>query len=156
QLDAAVLDAAVGGVQLELHFQLEVLRLPTAPDHEGIGIDLLLRRALADNRAVLDTPELRIAVPPLQALAVEDLLKAGVILERQWLDARPALSSTALRWRCPTCRRLRRCLGHDAGDREESHCTGSQHARRLPTHTYGPVPNAHRLLLSEMVRKRGR
>src|SRR5262249_13574700 len=46
KLHAADLHAAVGGVHLELDLELEVLRLATAPDQEGVLLDLILFGAL--------------------------------------------------------------------------------------------------------------
>ena len=61
-----VLDAAVAGAHLEFGLQLEVARRAALPDDERVRVDDFLRRALADDHAVLDAPELRVAVPVLE------------------------------------------------------------------------------------------
>src|SRR5206468_5003971 len=71
QLHAAHLDAAVGGAHPEFDLQLEVLRLATAPDDEGVLLHRIGGRALADDRAAFGTPERGIAIPVLQRRAVE-------------------------------------------------------------------------------------
>ena len=160
---AAVLDAAVGRVHLDLDFQLEVSRRSAFPDQERIRSDGFLGRAFPDHDAVLDAPELRIAVPVLeerrlraaaeaaaatagrrglagrrgglgflrlfrgsrgsrvrtgsgarrQALAVEDVLEAGPILERDRRDNRAAASAAAATGR--SARRLLTTLRRAGG-----------------------------------------
>ena len=44
-------------------------------NQEGVLADHFLGRALANDGAVLDAPESRVAVPPLQGVAIEDLLR---------------------------------------------------------------------------------
>src|SRR5262249_49771597 len=59
---------------------------------------LLLGRALADDRAVLRAPELRVAVPALQRRAVEDGVEARVLVEHERIGAArhaPAASAAA-------------------------------------------------------------
>ena len=140
-----VLDAAVGRAHFDLDFQLEVARRSAFPDQEGVRSDGLVGRALSDQDAVLDPPELRIAVPVLEqrrlgaaaestaaaagrrrltggscrfrlfslfrrgcracgrtgvgarreALAVEQALEAGAILERDRRHDRAAASAAA-------------------------------------------------------------
>ena len=76
---AAVEDAAMDvGVRLDLECQLEVARLAAAPDDERAA-DAPGGRALGGDRAVLDPPHLRVAVPALERPAVEDLRPAGVV-----------------------------------------------------------------------------
>ena len=56
-------------------------------------------------RAVLDAPERRIAVPVLQAGAVEDRLEAGAVLEGNRLRAAHPAAAAAPAF-APACRRL--------------------------------------------------
>src|SRR5207245_9320881 len=51
-----------------------------APDQKGVELDRLFRRALADDSFVFDAPELRIAVPAFERLAVKDGFKHRVML----------------------------------------------------------------------------
>src|SRR5262245_11219625 len=87
QLNAAQLDAAVGGVHPELDFQLEILRLAAAPDDERVLLDRIGGGALTDDGAVLGLPERRIAVPVLERRAVENRGEAGVITDHQRVGA---------------------------------------------------------------------
>src|SRR5262245_9449774 len=103
QLDAPVLHAAIGGVQAVLQFQLEIFRLPAAPDQKSVQFDRLFRRAFADDGLVFYAPELRIAIPSIERLAVKDRFKPRAVVQRQRIDTRP---SSLL----PTRRALRRIL----------------------------------------------
>ena len=82
-LPTAVLDPGVAADHAELHFQLEVVRLALAPDEERVALGRVLPRGLAGDGAVFDPPELRVAVPAVQRLAVEDRLEAGVLGPRR-------------------------------------------------------------------------
>src|SRR5262245_35235451 len=95
ELGAAVLDPAVGAVQAELDLQLEVADLLAPPDQEAVQLHHLLGRGLAHDLAVLDAPEGRVAVPPVQRLAVEDRNKAGVVVR---LRGRKHAACLARRW----------------------------------------------------------
>src|SRR5262249_52995974 len=108
--DAADLDAAVGRVHPELAFQLEVFRFAAAPDDESVLHHLPLGCALADDRAPLGAPELRIAVPAFERRAVEDRFEARVITEHERIGAArtAAASGAALTWWLPGRGRLRR------------------------------------------------
>src|SRR6185436_1206790 len=125
QLDAADLDAAVGRVQAVFDFQLEVLRLAAAPDDEGVLLDRVLRRALADQRAALDVPESRVAIPAVHRLAVEDRLEPGVVRRRQRLGPRGPVAAASLAGRATTLTGERNdCEGDGNGERI-SHDTAS-------------------------------
>src|SRR5215471_7737498 len=74
---AAVLHSAVGRVDAVFQFKLEILGLAAAPNQKCVvPLQRLFRRALADDGFVLHAPENGIAVPSLQALAVEDGFKS--------------------------------------------------------------------------------
>src|SRR5262249_50730013 len=90
QLDAAKLNAAVGGADPELDLQLEIARLAAAPDEKRVLAERVLPGRLADDGAVLDAPEGRVAVPAAQRPAVEDLLESSVIVGRLRADRRLA------------------------------------------------------------------
>ena len=80
---AAVLDAAVGAfADVEFHLQLEVAGRASAPNQERVLLDPLLRRAFPDDFPVLRAPELRIAVPARQGLAVENRGESGIVVHR--------------------------------------------------------------------------
>src|SRR5215475_8028777 len=96
KFDAAVLHSAVGRVDAVFQFKLEILGLAAAPDQKCVvPLQRLFRRALADDGFVLHTPENGIAVPSLQALAVEDGFEPRVVIRRQGVDARPATAAAA-------------------------------------------------------------
>jgi hypothetical protein len=65
-VDAADLNAAVGGVDAVLDLQFEVCRLAAAPDDEGVFLQRVRGRRLADDGAALGAPEFRIAVHPFR------------------------------------------------------------------------------------------
>ena len=77
ELDAGVGEAGVGHAELER--KLEIGRPAAAPNEERVPLGGVLLGRLAGDRAVLDAPEPRIAVPTLKALAVEDRPEAGVV-----------------------------------------------------------------------------
>src|ERR1017187_7860250 len=79
EFDAAELDAAVEAGQLELELQFEIGRTAAPPDEERVLDGLLVGGSLADDGAVFDAPELRIAFPSGQRLAIEDGLVAGFL-----------------------------------------------------------------------------
>ena len=78
---AAVLDAtAARDLALDLKLEVEILRHQIlAPDIRVV--DNIVFAGFADNGAVFDAPECGIALPIGKALAVEDLGKAGVVIE---------------------------------------------------------------------------
>ena len=94
-LCAAVLYAAVGRVDPELQLQLEISRLATAPDQERVLFEWRGRRRLADNRAALGPPQRGITIPTGQALAVEDLTEARVVVERDRATAGGTAATTS-------------------------------------------------------------
>jgi len=73
---AAILDAGIAGGALDLGAQFEVLHDAAAPDEELVVGEMVRSLGLAGDRAVLDGPELRIAVPAGEGLAVEQGLEA--------------------------------------------------------------------------------
>src|SRR5471030_34588 len=82
---AAVLDTAVSGVRAGhsvLHLELEIGGLAIAPDAENVLLGLMDSRGFARDYAVFDAPEIRVAVPPLEALAIEDRPEAGFFKRR--------------------------------------------------------------------------
>ena len=103
QLHAADLNAAVRAGHSVLALQLEVRGRAAAPDEKCVLREAPIGRAFADDRAVLDPPERRIAVPSLQRRSVEDRLEAGVIVEHELgrslrlrQDRAPAMTSAAI------------------------------------------------------------
>src|SRR5690606_35201701 len=76
QILAAVLDARVTADDLVLELQHEVIDRSIAPDEERVPLGGILLRSAAGDRAVFDAPELRVAVPTFEILAVEDRLEA--------------------------------------------------------------------------------
>ena len=68
---AAILDAGVVARLLDLRPQLEVLHHTAAPDEELVVGQLLRARGLSGDAAVLDRPQLRIAIPTSQVFAIE-------------------------------------------------------------------------------------
>ena len=108
QFLAAVLNAAVRAVQPELELELEIAHRLAAPDEKTVRLQGLLRRGFADDFAVLDSPDVRVAVPAIQALAVEDRNKTlGVI----GLRRREYAAGLAGRRRLLTGDRDRKCQG---------------------------------------------
>ena len=59
--------------------QLEVADVSLAPDEERVSLGRLVGRRLAGDRAVLDAPEVGIAVPAVERLAVEERLKSRLV-----------------------------------------------------------------------------
>ena len=72
---AAILDAGVAGGALHLGAEFEILH-DAVPDEELIVGEVVRSLGLAGDRAVLDGPELGVAVPAGQGLAVEERLEA--------------------------------------------------------------------------------
>jgi hypothetical protein len=72
---AAVLDAGVVAFLADFCLQLKVLHLPTTPDEKLIVSELLRPRGVADDFAVLDLPEFRIAIPASEIFAIENGFK---------------------------------------------------------------------------------
>ena len=72
----AVLDSRVAADDLVLQFQLEVTCLTTLPDDERVALGRVALGRLPGDRPILDRPELRVAIPVLQRLAVKDRLEA--------------------------------------------------------------------------------
>src|SRR5262249_30242334 len=77
-LDAAVLNSAVPAFagQAILQLQVEIRRLASAPDAEDILPWPMVRTRLSQHHAVVDAPEIRVAIPALERLPVEDSLKS--------------------------------------------------------------------------------
>ena len=74
---AAVLDATVAPFDLVLELELEVVERALLPNQEGVAVGRLLGRRRADDRAVLDRPEV-FPLPALERGAVEDRREAGI------------------------------------------------------------------------------
>src|SRR4029077_19176883 len=87
QMHASDLDAAVGGADPVLDLQLEVRRLAAAPDDEGVFLQRVFGRGLANDCAAFHTPELRVTVPAFQRGSIKDRHEPGVFVERKWLGA---------------------------------------------------------------------
>ena len=68
---AAILDAGVVPRLLHLRAQLKVLHHAAAPDEKLIVSQLLRPRRGADDAAILDLPQRRIAIPAGEVLAIE-------------------------------------------------------------------------------------
>ena len=78
---AAILKASAAVAEdFNFEFEREILRFHVAINDVGIAARILLR-GLADDGAVFHAPEFRIAVPALQAHAIEEGLVASVIVE---------------------------------------------------------------------------
>ena len=69
--------SAVG--HAEFGFQFEIGRFSAPPDEKGVARGGILLGGFAGDGAVLDAPQLGIAVPAFERLAVEDRLEAVVI-----------------------------------------------------------------------------
>ena len=74
-LTAAILDAGVIALLADFRLQLKVLHLPAAPNQELIVSELLRPGGVADDFAVLDLPQFRIAIPTGQVFAIKNGLK---------------------------------------------------------------------------------
>lgn len=74
-LAAAVLDAGVVALLADFGLQFEVFDLPAAPDEKLIVVQLLRSGRVADDLAIFDLPQLRIAIPAGEVFAVEDGFK---------------------------------------------------------------------------------
>ena len=79
ELPAPILDAAVASGQAVLKPELEIVDVALAPDQKRVGLDLLVGRRLADDRAVPHAPDLGIAFPAGERPAVEERGEGGVI-----------------------------------------------------------------------------
>src|SRR5262249_24880521 len=79
---AAVLNAGVPADDLVLQTQLKVIELSVAPDDERVPVGLIVVGGAARYRAVGDRPELGIAVPAVEARAVEDEFITGLVVGR--------------------------------------------------------------------------
>ncbi len=78
--DAAVLNAAATAFfDLHLQLQIEVACFVAAIDDVVVALRLALER-FAHHDAVFDAPDAGVGVPSGEALAVEDLLVAGVLV----------------------------------------------------------------------------
>ena len=73
-------ELAALAADLDLHPQHEIVDGPLPPDAEGVVFRHVVGGRFADDRAVLDRPDLRIAVPAVEIRAVEDRLKARFVV----------------------------------------------------------------------------
>ena len=76
---AAILHAGIAADNLKLQPQLKIADFALSPDEKGVSLRRLLGSGLAGNRAVFDAPEVRVAIPALERLAVEEGRKAGLV-----------------------------------------------------------------------------
>ena len=76
KLTAPILNARVVARLLDLRMKLEVLQHATAPDEELVILQRLRPLRLPRQGAVFDGPQLRIAVPTREVLAVEERFEA--------------------------------------------------------------------------------
>jgi len=83
QLETADLDTGISALDLVVGQQLEIVHLAVLPDQERVPIGRFLRRRLPDDRPVLDAPEIRIARPAFQRLAIEERVVVAVFGGRQ-------------------------------------------------------------------------
>src|SRR5439155_19239617 len=134
---AAVLDAASAiALDLDLELQREVFR-HEVPIHDVAVAARVGRRRFPDDGAVLDAPELRVAVPPLQALAVEQrhvaLMVAKIHRARLREDHDAPLAG----------RRRLCCVGPDLrrGAEAEAHGPHDQSLSKRPVHGVLPARN---------------
>src|SRR5262245_45531003 len=74
----SILNAGVAADDLELGLQLEVGDL-AVPNQEAIASLNLPVLGVAGDGAILDRPQVRLALPAGQVLAVEELLEAGLV-----------------------------------------------------------------------------
>ena len=76
KLAAAILNARIVARLLDHRVEFEVLHHAAAPDEKLIVSKLRWPRRLARDAAVLNAPQLRIAIPTREVLAVEQRAKA--------------------------------------------------------------------------------
>src|SRR3954451_17053009 len=70
--ETAIVDADIARAgDAVIRFQLEVAWRASLPDDERVALDHCLRRDLAYQRSVLDSPVFRVAVPAGEGLAVK-------------------------------------------------------------------------------------
>lgn len=79
QVGAAVLDAGVSADNAVREPQLEIVDLTLTPDNERVSLGRIFGGRAAGNGAVLDRPELCVAVPAIELLSVEDRLEAVLV-----------------------------------------------------------------------------
>src|SRR5260370_23803893 len=105
-IEAAILDAAVGSGALQLHLdlELEVGRLTAAPDDVSRS-GRMLRRGDADDAAIFNVPYVRRSIPSVEGLAIEDLRPAIVIVEVDGIRVREGACGA------PSARLLGRYVG---------------------------------------------
>src|ERR1044072_993050 len=79
---AAILHPRVSTLSFQFHFQFEyeICGFSAAPDDIGRAGGML-RTGYADDRAILYVPDIGVAIPIFERLAVEDLRPADVIAE---------------------------------------------------------------------------
>src|ERR1700683_4907603 len=82
---AAIIDAAVAPAgNPVVHLEFEILGSAAAPDDERVAFDDGLGSDLPGHHSVRSAPVFRIALPPVESLAVENALKA-VFIALDWL-----------------------------------------------------------------------
>src|SRR5215469_2140426 len=113
---AAILNAATAAFfDLNLELEIEILGFDRAIDKERVA-SRFLARGFSDNGAVLDAPNVGIAVPTVQGSAVEDLREANVIFEVEWIGLAEASTASAASGACLSLDGgrvlLRRCGNH--------------------------------------------
>src|SRR5215831_5807664 len=112
---AAILNAtAAAFFDLNLELEIEVLGFGCAIDEECVA-GRFLARGFSDDGAVLDAPNIGIAVPTVQGSAVEDLREAGVVFEIERVGLAEAATASAASGACLGLGGrvlLRRCWSH--------------------------------------------
>ncbi len=79
EFNASILDSAVAVLhagKAVFRLEFEIRWLAPLPDTESVLFRLMSQSRLTDNRAVFHSPEVGIAVPTLQGLAIEDRLES--------------------------------------------------------------------------------
>src|SRR5205085_3541634 len=96
KLHAAVLDTAIAGVRAResvLQLKFEIGGPGVAPDAEDVLRGLVIGPGFAYDGAIFHAPEIRVAVPALHTLAVEDRAEAGFFQSRDHIAASAAAAS---------------------------------------------------------------
>src|SRR5262249_38576691 len=80
QLFAAILNTRIATDDFERESQFEVIDSAVAPDQKSVSLRGVVGSRLAGDRAVFHRPELGIAVPAREILAVEKALEPGLFV----------------------------------------------------------------------------
>ncbi len=71
--ETTVLDAAVVVLYLEIEGEVEILQFAPFPYNEGVSLGRSFLGRLSDDGTIFHPPELGIAVPTIESLAVEEI-----------------------------------------------------------------------------------